>query len=164
MSSSEIGTDSSTTVVSSEPDAVVQYAERFVESALYSVIIQAVSCGWVQKPLHFRGDITSIFASFSAGCSGTAGIPALKLDQLTFTKGPRGLSTGWFPPHRWRSKAWWRHKAAYYLWVRASADAVSASTQKPELCISTGAKVNLGFGALLILEMSVSVHGKSMSE
>lgn len=32
------------------------------------------------------------------------------------------------------------------LGLEPNADPVSASTQKPELCISTNAKVNLGFG------------------
>lgn len=49
-------------------------------------------------------------------------------------------------------------------WIKANTDPVSASTQKPELCISTDAKVNLGFGTILTLEMSMRVHGKSMSE
>lgn len=127
--------------------------------------MQTVLYGWVQTPLPFRGDVTSIFASFSAGGSEcntcTAGIPALKLGQLTFTKVPRSLQTGWFPPHHWHSKAWWRHKAAHYPWIRANADPVSASPQKPEL---NCASAHLGFGALLVSETPVRVHGKNMSE
>lgn len=92
--------------------------------------MQAVSRGWMHTPLPFRGDVTSISASFSADSSEcnscTAGIPALKLGQLTFTQVPRNLQAGWFPPNH--SKAWWRHRAAYYPWIKANADPVFAST------------------------------------
>lgn len=38
----------------------------------------------------------------------------------------------------------------------------SLSQKPPELCIKIDAKVNLGFGALYILETSVSMRGRSM--
>lgn len=101
LSTSEIDTHSSTTVVSSEPDAVVQYPDRFVQSALYSLKMQAVSCAWVQTPLSFRGDVTFIFASFSAGYSEcntcTTGIAALKPGQAHLHQGAQE-SADWTVP------------------------------------------------------------------
>lgn len=85
-------------------------------------------------------------------------VAGLQPNQLTSTKASCCLLSGWFPSQHRQSKAQWEYKAAHYTGIRVNVDCLF-----PKLCMKMDGEVDLGFGTLHVLGMSLSVCGKSQA-